>query len=114
MILFKIVVNEDKGRTNVQNGMTTWQRSGHATQTLHICGTMFLHHGDKIAVQISSNQLDKVIIKKPSSLSIVQIPEPVQYPSFVTKLEVRDERFHIFQNIFFFLILDVNFVLLYF
>ena len=81
-------MNEDKGRTNVQNGMTTWQRSSHPTQTLHICGTMFLHHGDKVAVQISSSELAKVTIKKPSSFSIVQIPEPIQYPSFVARLKV--------------------------
>ena len=49
---------------------------------------MFLHHGDKVAVQISSSELAKVTIKKPSSFSIVQIPEPIQYPSFVARLKV--------------------------
>ena len=38
IIFIQVVVNEDKGRTNVQNGMTTWQRSSHPSQTLHICG----------------------------------------------------------------------------
>lgn len=83
-----IVVNQDDVNQDVQNGLATWYTSSYPTQTLHVCGTIFLHAGDKVSIQIMSQHLEKLVVNKPSSLSMVMIPEYVKSYSVAAYLTV--------------------------
>ena len=85
-LLYKISVhlNDD-----LETGLTVWQSSLWKTQTLHLCGALFLKKNDKIYLSVSfENFLDTTVLKG-SGLSIVLLSNSEASSTFFAILKVK-------------------------